>query len=312
MNPGLAHRLSEFGRCFDAAKPIWDRRHGLHIKTLDDYRKLVNKPLDALMLFTTAAHERPYASPQFPIAHRLAIIKAIGASDIQEPNVNKKFSEKLLNYNNFPGQVWSEFKKLAKIEEKAANQATKESYTKGPVLKILDVLKAARQPNIILYLQSKKLKNAYEFLKDKNQIGGIGHKIAALFLRDIWDYVGKGGQWVNTPPTDKYCIQPVDRWVKMWAEKCWSDDWPQSVEKYAEPIIGRCKAEGVDPMNFNKGAWFVGSHFQNICSFCGVKASDRLSYTADIVDQFDPNKVEQAIKTLSSLEAGGQVFSVRS
>jgi len=203
MNRSLAHKLAEFGRCFNAAKPVWDRRHGLPIDRIDDYRQLVNKPLEALMLFTTVAHERPYASPKYPVAHRMAILKAIGASDIRNTGVNKKFSEKLLSDGNFPDEVWRDFKELAEIETKRDEQQSnkqniKEKYTKGPVVRILQELKAKREPNLILYLQSKKLEDAYNFLKDKKQIGGIGHKIAALFLRDVWDYVGKGGQWVNT------------------------------------------------------------------------------------------------------------------
>lgn len=293
----MASKVQEFGGCFDVARPIWDRREGVQV----NYQLLESRPFDALMFFTMYAHERPQADPRYPVAHRMAVLRAIGVSDATEANVNEQFANRFRKDKGFPEAVWSEFEKCLKMDDRVP----KESYTVGPVRRVLEKLQEAGEPNLVVLLRSKKLKEAYNFLLGIH--GGIGHKIAALFLRDVWGYAGP---WPNTPESDLYCVQPVDRWVEFWARKCWpAVDWPQNREEVARLIVGRCLADRIDTVAFNKGAWFVGAHFQKLCGFFNIPIAKRLSYTEAVAD-FDPGIVRQAIAALLSSETSCRTFPV--
>lgn len=303
MIHNLATKVQEFSAAFDAARQIWDIREGLHI----DYQFLDSKPFDAIMFFTMYAHERPFSNPRYPVAHRIAILKTIGASDARETGVNDKFASKYYE-STFAEAVWNEFKKLLRIEQRdEKTRKVMEKYTEGSVRTILEKLRENGEPNIINLLTSKTLKEAYEFLKE---LDGISHKIAALFLRDARSYFGG---WDDAEDSDLYCVQPVDRWVKELAAMCWGDvDTSQNVEKVAIAIVKRCRDEGIDPIAFNKGAWFIGAHFQKLCSFFKIETTIRLSdtgaLTTNAIYRFAPEIIKKAIETLGASEAAGEIY----
>lgn len=303
MNHRLAVKVQEFSAAFDVARRVWDSREGLHI----DYLFLDSKPFDAIMFFTMYAHERPFSNPRYPVAHRIAILRNIGASDVKEPSVNDKFANKYRE-PGFPNAVWNDFKTLLRIADRDEETRNRmEKYTKGPVRIILEKLKKNKEPNIIALLTSKTLREAYEFLKG---IDGIGHKIAALFLRDARSYFGG---WHDAKESDLYCVQPVDRWVRELAAMCWSDvDTEQNVEKVARDIVERCREQGIDPIAFNKGAWFVGAHFQKLCGFFNIETTLRLSdtgtLTTEAIQRLDPSIVKKAIETVGKGESAGEIY----
>jgi hypothetical protein len=299
----LARRVEEFSGAFDVARPIWDRRQGLCI----DYRFLSSKPFDALMFFTLYAHERPFANPRYPVAHRIAILKAIGASDAKGASVNRKHARRYCE-PGFAQAVWKEFKTLLTQDEgkEEARKTLKnlKKYTRGPVLGILKMLTDERQPNIVVLLTSMKLREAYELL---NHIDWIGHKIAALFLRDVRGYCGG---WPQAEEGDLFCLQPVDRWVGRLAVKCWEDlKEEKNPEKMAREIVKRCGKEGVDPIRFNKGAWLLGAHSQKLCGFFNIRTTMRLSDMGTLIDRFDPSMLKKAIETLGKAENAAEVYS---
>ncbi|MFW6118150.1 MAG: hypothetical protein ACOC6R_01480 [Chloroflexota bacterium] len=302
MNHELAIKVQEFSVAFDAARRIWDSREGLNI----DYQFLDSKPFDAIMFFTMYAHERPFSNPRYPVAHRMAILRNIGASDAKEPSVNDKFANKY-SEPGFPDAVWNEFKTLLRIADRDEETRKRmERYTKGSVQTILEKLKENDEPNIIVLLTSMRLEEAYEFLK---KIDGISHKIAALFLRDVRSYFGG---WHDTEESG-YCVQPVDRWVRELAAMCWSDvDIDQNPERIARDIVRRCRKQGINPIAFNKGAWFVGAHFQKLCSFFNIETTRRLSdtgtLTREAIHRFDPNVIKKAIETLGKAESAGEIY----
>lgn len=300
MNDGLVLKIQEFSFAFDSARRIWDKREGLSI----DYQFLDSKPFDAIMFFTMYAHERPFSNPRYPVAHRIAILKNIGASDAKEPGVNDKFSNKC-RQPEFPEEVWDDFKTLLRIAERdEKTRKTMEKYTKGPVSTILEKLN--QQPNIIALLTSMTLREAYEFLK---KIDGISHKIAALFLRDVYSYFGG---WHDTEESG-YCLQPVDRWVRELAAMCWNDvNTDRNPEEIARDIVRRCRNQGIDPIAFNKGAWFVGANFQKLCNFFNIETTRRLSATGALAEEtihrFDANIVKKAIETVGKAESAGEIY----
>jgi hypothetical protein len=302
MNPSLAINFRDFSVAFDAARRVWDSREGLYI----DYQSLDSKPFDAISFFTMYAHERPFSNPRYAIAHRMAILRNIGAIDAREPGVNDKFANKYCE-PGFPEAVWKDFKELLRIADRDKETRKRMAkYTKGPVRTILETLKENRKPSIVALLRSMTLRQAYELLK---KIDGIGHKIAALFLRDVHSY---SGGWHNAEESE-YCLQPVDRWVGKLAAMCWRDIDPRSnPEKMAKDIVIRCRKQGIDPIAFNKGAWFVGAHFQKLCSFSNIETTERLSDTGTLspeaILRFDPHKVKKAIETLNKAERAGKIY----
>ena len=301
MNEELVLKIQEFSAVFDTARRIWDTREGLSI----DYQRLDSKPFDAIMFFTMYAHERPFSNPRYPVAHRIAILKNIGASDANQNNVNDVFSIKCRE-PGFPSAVWNDFKELLTIDErdKEKTRRTIEKYTKGSVSTILEKLN--EQSSIVALLTSMRLREAYEFLK---KIDGISHKIAALFLRDISSYYGG---WDNADEKDLYCLQPVDRWVKELAKMCWDDVIDKEPEKMAKDILTRFQNKRKDSIDFNKGAWFVGAHFQKLCNFSNIETTMRLSLKGGLTEgtilKFDANDVNKAIGTLGMAESNREIY----
>ncbi|MBU2009131.1 MAG: hypothetical protein KJ624_04725 [Chloroflexi bacterium] len=303
MNGRLAEKIQEFSSTFDAARRVWDRRAGLTI----DYQALGSKPFDAMMFFTMYAHERPFSNPRYPVAHRIAILKSIGASDTRDPGVNAKFANKY-DEPGFPQAVWSDFKRLLGVANRDEETRERmEKYTKGPVYAILEKLRDEEEPNVVTFLTSMTLRDAYEFLK---RIDGIGHKIAALFLRDARSYFGG---WHNAENSDLCCVQPVDRWVRELAKKCWSNvNTSQDAEKIAGEIVRHCLEQEIDPIAFNKGAWLLGAHFQKLCGFFNIETTMRLSDTGTLnyeaMDRFAPSVLRKAIEALGKAEDTGEVY----
>jgi hypothetical protein len=297
MAGSLASKVQPFGECFVTARPVWDWREGVQI----DYGGLESKPFDALMFFTMYAHERPQADPRYKFAHRMAIMRSIGLQKIT-PEVNQRFQDQFKRKKDFASIMWQNFVECLK-EDKTV---PKETYTKGAVRLVLERLKSESQPNVVVWLRSKPLGDAYGTLSKLG--GGIGPKIAALFLRDIWRFVGK---WHSYDETDLFCIQPVDRWVERWAKRCWppEESWPSNREEIAKLICKYCQRDGVDPVLFNMGAWLLGSHFQNLCSFFQVPMLKRFNYGGTL-DIFDPNLVNRAIGNLARSEGNGDTFPI--
>jgi len=296
MSESLPSKVERFGQCFGAARPVWDRREGVRI----DYDALESNPFDALMFLTMYAHERPQANPRYKFAHRMAVLRTIGVSGIM-PDTNERFHHSFETDDNFALAVWQNFAQC--LGEEDTKAVPNERYTKGAVRLILERLKEGSEPNVVRWLRSKKLGDAYYTLSRLG--GGIGHKIAALFLRDIWYFVG---EWPTYDNTRLFCTQPVDIWVERWARRCWPGiEWPSDREKSAKLIVECCGKDKINPILFNMGAWFVGSHFQRLCSFFQIPMLQRFDYIGAL-DIFDPALVNQGISNLERYEGNGQIF----
>jgi len=287
----LARVLESFGKCYDEAHSIWVKQVGLP----SDHRQLLDSPIDALLYFTRYAHERAGRNPRFPVYHRIAIKKACGTGlDIMSPA--------------FPTSVWQTFERQTPYDERKGRHKTNEKLTQGPVMEVLVSLQKSREPNLIALLRRMSLKEAHKWLTD---INGIGNKVASLFLRDIWYFIG---EWPNTPPTDRKFLQPVDVWVRSLSERAFQGAWPRADLAFAEQIVNRCKSVGIDPIEFNKGAWFVGSHFDRLCNFFAVPETRRVDETYrvdfDIARAFQATAVLKGITSFRDAEAKKSIFWV--
>jgi len=86
-----------------------------------------------------------------------------------------------------------------------------------------------------------------------NQLQGIisvGPKIASFFLRDTV-FVYELDHSIR--PEDYYYLMPIDTWVRKIADKL-------GIKADAKAIATLCHQNGVSPIRFNQGAWYLGSH----------------------------------------------------
>jgi len=69
-----------------------------------------------------------------------------------------------------------------------------------------------------------------------------------------------------------------------------------------------CHEDGVDPVDFNMGCWFVASHFQELCSFFNISESERDNNEVACLKRFKAGPVVNRIKALADTE--GRVFTL--
>ena len=214
------------------------------------------------------------------------------------------FEAELLSNPTFPERVWKRFRNLANLSDGSKGA----SYTIGPVRKILEELNRSRTANWLQVLQGMSPEEAFEWLDD---LDGIGPKISSFIVRDMFSIFHL---WPILPEGQMYCAQPVDRWVRDWGERLLTirfKDNPSETEmkKEMKAVAEECNEEGVDPIGFNKAAWFVGSHFQDICDFFDVPLLERLDRTS-CLRHFDPDVLTRAIAEYADSLAKKRAFGV--
>ena len=265
----LAKKLAEFSICYEKLHTIYLKK----IELPDDFKKIKSDPFLAILYFTVFVHERQGSNPDFQKFHRIAIRKSLNGSD---------FSTKLLNDKYFPDRVWRKFKELT-------NNKPNEKNTKGPVRDILEEMQKASEPNIIELLGGMTIKNAYNFLLG---FKGIGNKISAFILRDLQNFFKL---W-EVPNDDLYRLQPVDRWVIRFSELCWpSEPWTDKHSRNAKIIVERCTKHNINPISFNQGAWFVGSHYTDLCRYHKISEDESIDLVNSVL-RFDKEKVIMGIE----------------
>lgn len=286
----LAKKLCEFAPCYDLAHKIWIRGHSF------EESELVDDAYGAMIFYTTYVHERQGSNPRFPLYHREALRRGLNG---------KKFDDVFLSDVDFPKRVWNQFLSFAQPKPN-------EKITAGVVYEILEKMRDEQQPNLICLLRSKSLFNAFEWLR---AVRGIGPKLAAFFLRDIWSFIG---EWENTLKDNWYCLQPTDTWIKFWSEKCWPDaEWTSNIKidsdsakiRFAKNLTSECLRSKIDSVAFNKGAWFVGSHFEQISSFCDISEEMQIDMPKCVLF-FDKHKVLEGIEAFNKSNKQRNIFPV--
>lgn len=258
----LACVLESFGSCYDVAHSIWMERVGLP----SNHQELLTSPLKSLCFFATYAHERGGTNPRFALYHRVAI------QDVY------RLHRDILS-EAFADTVWDRFVRYT-------NGRPNKKLTEGPVKGVLARLRDSGESNLLTHLRSLTLERAYNWLIG---IRGIKHKIASFLLRDLWSYIGP---WSDTPVEHLKYLQPIDRWVRFWSEQL-DDKWPSADLDFADRLVGLCRVAGIDPVQFNKGAWCVGSHFDRLCDFFKVPEVKRVDLS--IVRTFGAEDVLRAV-----------------
>lgn len=98
----------------------------------------------------------------------------------------------------------------------------------------------------------KELWKSLQKFESGTGIKSVGEKTASLFLRDLVTLldlepkISEGWE----------CLQPIDTWVRKVCEKVGIEE----KRNLRKSIVDVCNSQGVSPVKFNMGAWYVGYH----------------------------------------------------
>lgn len=113
------------------------------------------------------------------------------------------------------------------------------------------IVKKCEHCNILEYsIQCIKNGDIGELSNELHSIVSVGDKIASFFLRDTV-FVYELDSYLK--PEDYHYVIPMDTWVRQIADKL-------GIKADAKTIALVCQQNGVSPVKFNQGAWYIGSH----------------------------------------------------
>lgn len=85
----------------------------------------------------------------------------------------------------------------------------------------------------------------------------VGPKVASFYLRDV---VTLYGLEQSVPARFAVQLQPIDVWVQRLVHKIGLVEPNASDTAIREAIVVECVQHGISPIQFNQGAWYIGSH----------------------------------------------------
>lgn len=103
---------------------------------------------------------------------------------------------------------------------------------------------------------------------DRLELQGMGHKIRALFLRDLAILFEVEEKLKANPEQYRYC-QPIDVWVRIVVEALCGKRAVSDSEKYrlspndlgaVDNINELCRVAGVSPLKVNAGIWYFSAN----------------------------------------------------
>jgi hypothetical protein len=126
------------------------------------------------------------------------------------------------------------------------------------VLSLINFIQSNNQKNIVKFVIEKIKSNAiYEAYKNLDEIYSIGPKVASFILRDIV-YIYKLEENLNK--NDYYFLQPIDTWVHKVSRVIGLINKDKFYKDESKDITNRCFEFGVNPIHYNQGAWYIGTH----------------------------------------------------
>lgn len=151
-----------------------------------------------------------------------------------------------------PTELWERFKRGCEEEGKGINQQNNEGVITG----LAELTN--REGNLFVWIRDSvdgpcNLKHLYLELND---IKGIGHKVAAVILRDavdLWDM-----ETLVAAHNRRY-LQPVDKWVRRVSVALWPELEGKGREEIARELADECEKHDVSNIEFNQGAYFLGA-----------------------------------------------------
>lgn len=166
------------------------------------------------------------------------------------------------NYKNLRRQNWKPVKRA--LRQRIGKGKVGKARDVNMVLSALEYIGHLPGLNIVRHstdeIRGGRINTHYEELQPRRSRKGItqvGPKIAAFYLRDL---VSLYGLEDKVPAEYAFCLQPVDVWVEKVARQLGIVDQGANPDKIQSAIIAHCQAEGISPLLFNQGAWYVGSN----------------------------------------------------
>lgn len=137
----------------------------------------------------------------------------------------------------------------------------------GDVQMVIGTLRYIRdlpQQNIVSYsvqrIKDNQIRAHYYELQKSQSAGGIyqvGTKVASFYLRDL---VCVSGLLHHVTQDEEDYVQPIDVWVQTVAVKTGLVTSTEKGEQTRQAIIKYCNENGCSSLQFNQGAWYLGSH----------------------------------------------------
>ena len=149
-----------------------------------------------------------------------------------------------------------------KLKEELKQNGVNNGADRLMVLDTLKFIKNLNDYNITSYVIKKLKENEQEVYNNLKNIRFIGDKIATLYLREIcWMF--------NIKIKNPMLIFPIDTWVKQIINRLKILDGKilslkelKKVKdsKIKERAIEICLQNNIDPIKFNAGVWYIGTH----------------------------------------------------
>lgn len=175
--------------------------------------------------------------------------------EIAEKVITEIFNEKTWNAPSISDarKCWKLYRKIAKRDYNnlKLNEARNPMNSKQGIIRRLAQKKVSNIASCTSDLVKKgETKEAHNFLKN---IKGIGDKISSFYIRDICYFTGIPEKEIQ----DIYLLQPIDTWLGQVVNII-SNGVKMSQKEQQKFIVGLCGNE-ISGIEFNQGAWFLGS-----------------------------------------------------
>lgn len=165
-----------------------------------------------------------------------------------------------INYESQKGENWKEIN--TQLCEKIGKGKVGKARDVKMIISALEFIGTLPNRNIVAYSVGKirggQLQAHYKALQPREATTGItqvGPKVAAFYLRDI---VSLFQLTDSVDDSSWFCLQPVDTWVQQIAVGF--GIVPETADKQTtqHAIVQWCRKQGISPIRFNQGAWYMG------------------------------------------------------
>jgi hypothetical protein len=130
------------------------------------------------------------------------------------------------------------------------------------IISALQFIGTLPNKNIVTYsverIRGGQLQLHYKELQLSEQTTGIrqvGPKVAAFYLRDV---VSLFQLTDSVDSSSAFCLQPVDTWVQQIAVRLGIVPNEADKQTTQRAIAKWCQEQGISPLRFNQGAWYMG------------------------------------------------------
>jgi len=148
------------------------------------------------------------------------------------------------------------------------------------VIGALDYIDRLPNRNIVPYscaeIRAGRIKQHYASLLGIRQ---VGDKVASFYLRDLVSLYELSG---FIDDASAFCLQPVDVWVRRIAHTAGIAGPTEKDPAIRNGILKACREEGISPLVFDQGAWYMGYHaFELLLELLAEEGEEPLSAGGD-------------------------------